>query len=120
MQNVQTPVIEPHSGLPAETIESLLHQGEVYRKTHVASIYRSRTPLDPREGWALQSPYMMTCAPGLAYCRGDGWWTIEQACLYPTEEMAQAYADSHRGEKPKVVFVSGTTVTERNTMSDKR
>ena len=89
----------------AAPCSALLEEAEKIRKAHVANMYAKRLSEPPREGWALQSQYMKKEAPHLSFCRGDGWWSSDQACLYPTKEMAQAYADSHRGTPPDVVYL---------------
>ncbi|TXH08723.1 MAG: hypothetical protein E6R03_17800 [Hyphomicrobiaceae bacterium] len=86
--------------------QSDIEEAERLKRLHVWSIQRGRDLPEHREGWALQDPVCMVIAPRLSYCRGDGWWTIEQACLYPTKEMAEAMANKHSGRKPHVVFVS--------------
>jgi hypothetical protein len=83
---------------------SPLEQAEAHRKSHVAAIYGKRLPQAPREGWAIVSQGMRNMANGLHYSRGDGWWTLEHACLYPTKEQADAVADQYRGLRPEVVF----------------
>jgi hypothetical protein len=102
-QQTQSEQREARSAPPLGS--ALLEEAEKIRKAHVANVYAKRLSEPPREGWALQSQYMKKEAPHLSFCRGDGWWSSDQACLYPTKEMAQAYADAHRGTPPDVVYL---------------
>lgn len=83
---------------------SPLEQAQAFQRSHVAAIYAGRLPQPPREGWAVVSQGMRNMAPGLQWSRGDGWWTLEHACLWPTKEQADAIADQYQGPRPEVVF----------------